>query len=50
VLTKLVIFGKLAYQRLNVEDLIGREQMRESPLYEEIKDEGRLEKGQADVL
>ena len=30
--------------------LIGREQMKESPLYEEIKDEGRLEVGRASVL
>jgi hypothetical protein len=50
LLTTLAIFGKLAYRRLNVEDLIGREQMRESPLYEEIKDEGRLETRQTDVL
>jgi hypothetical protein len=50
LLTTLAIFGKLAYRRLNVEDLIGREQMRESPLYEEIKDEGRVESFQAAVL
>jgi hypothetical protein len=43
LLTTLAIFGRLAYRRLNVMQLIGREQMKESPLYEEIKDEGRVE-------
>jgi predicted transposase YdaD len=50
LLTTLAIFGKLAYRRLDVVNLIGREHMKESPLYEEIKDEGRLETRQADVL
>jgi predicted transposase YdaD len=50
LLTTLAIFGKLAYRRLDVADLIGREQMKESALYEEIKDEGRIETGQAFVL
>lgn len=43
LLTTLAIFGKLAYPRLDVIQLIGREQMRESKLYEEIKAEGREE-------
>jgi len=50
LLTTLAIFGKLAYPRLDVLGLIGREQMRESKIYEEIKDEGRLEVRRADVL
>ena len=43
LLTTLAIFGKLVYPRLDVLGLIGREQMRESKIYEEIKEEGRLE-------
>jgi predicted transposase YdaD len=50
LLTTLAIFAKLAYPRLDVLGLIGREQMRESKIYEEIKDEGRLEVRRADVL
>jgi hypothetical protein len=58
LLTTLAIFGKLVYQQVDIVGLIGREHMKESPLYEEIKDEGRiegriegrLETGQADVL
>jgi hypothetical protein len=50
LLTTLAIFGKLAYKQYDFLSLIGREQMKESPLYEEIKDEGRLETGQAYVL
>jgi hypothetical protein len=50
LLTTLAIFGRLAYRQLNVADLIGREHMKESPMYEEIKDEGRLETLQAAVL
>jgi hypothetical protein len=43
LLTTLAIFGKLVYPRVDVLGLIGREQMRESKIYEEIKEEGRLE-------
>src|SRR5713226_4057456 len=50
LLTTLAIFGKLVYRQLDMVSLIGREHMKESPLYEEIKDEGRLETGQAAVL
>jgi predicted transposase YdaD len=50
LLTTLAIFGRLAYRQLDSISLIGREQMKESTLYEEIKDEGRLESAQADVL
>ena len=53
LLTTLAIFGKLAYPRLDVLGLIGREQMRESKIYEEIKDEGRVEgrvEGRCDAM
>jgi hypothetical protein len=50
LLTTLAIFGRLAYRRLEVMDLIGREHMKESPLFAEIQDEARLETRQADVL
>ena len=43
LLTSLGIFGKMQYPGLNAFDLIGREQMRESPFYEEILAEGRIE-------
>jgi hypothetical protein len=50
LLTTLAIFGKLAYPRLDVLGLIGREQMRESKIYEEIKDEGRSDAMRVSVL
>jgi hypothetical protein len=43
LLTTLGIFGRLAYPDLPVLDLIGRQQMKESPLYQEILAEGRAE-------
>jgi hypothetical protein len=43
LLTTLGIFGKLAYPRIDVLGIIGREQMKESKFYEEVKQEGRLE-------
>ena len=43
LLTTPAIFGKLVYPQLDVLGLIGRQQMRESKIYEEIKEEGRLE-------
>jgi hypothetical protein len=44
------IFGRLAYPELGAFALIGREQMKESPAYQEIMDEGRVEQGRADIL
>ena len=53
LLTTLCIFGKLAYRELDVLQLIGREQMRESKFFQEILEEGRvegvLERARADV-
>src|SRR5205809_1141867 len=48
-LSACTFLGKLAYRQLDFVDLIGREHMKESPMYEEIKDEGRLEIAQQDV-
>jgi hypothetical protein len=39
LLTTLAIFGRLAYGQLDVLSLIGREHMKESPLYAEIGNE-----------
>jgi hypothetical protein len=50
LLTTLGFFGRLAYRDLDVFGFIGRDQMKESSLYQEILDEGRLEARQADVL
>ena len=50
LLTSLAIFGKLAYNQLDVMGLIGREHMKESAIYSEIGDEARVETGQAAVL
>jgi hypothetical protein len=44
------IFGRLAYPELDAFALIGREQMKESPAYQEIMDEGRVEQGRAYIL
>src|SRR5262245_53465262 len=43
LLTTLAIFGRLVHPDLPVLDLIGRESMKESPLYQEILEEGRVE-------
>ena len=43
LLTTLCIFGKLAYPEINILQLIGREQMRESKFFEEVQAEGRME-------
>jgi hypothetical protein len=40
LLTALGIFGRLAYRDLPVMELIGREAMKESPFYDEIRAEG----------
>jgi hypothetical protein len=50
LLTVLGIFGRLAYPDLDTFALIGREQMKESPAYREIMDEGRVEERRADIL
>jgi len=44
------IFGKLVYPDLDVIQLIGREQMRESKFFEEVMAEGALERARVDVL
>ena len=49
LLTTLAIFGRLAYRDLPVVDLIGREAMKESPFWEEMLTEGRLEARRADI-
>ena len=43
LLTTLAIFGKLVDRKVDVLGLIGRQQMKESPLYQEIMDEGKIE-------
>lgn len=50
LLTTLSIFGKLAYPDLDVVQLIGREQMKESKFYQEVMAEGAVERARADVL
>jgi hypothetical protein len=50
LLTTLSIFGKLVYPDLDVIQLIGREQMRESKFFEEVMAEGALERARIDVL
>jgi hypothetical protein len=50
LLTVLGIFGRLAYPDLDTFGLIGREQMKESPAYQEIMDEGRVEQSRAAIL
>ncbi len=49
LLTSLGIFGKLAYPRIDVLQLIGREQMKESKFYQEILEEGRIEEKRTDI-
>jgi hypothetical protein len=43
LLTTLAIFGKLVYPTVDVLAIIGREQMKESKFYEEVREEGRVE-------
>jgi hypothetical protein len=50
LLTTLGIFGKLKNRGLDALSIIGREQMRESPLYQEIMEEGRQLNAREDVL
>lgn len=53
LLTTLAIFGRLVYREIDVLEVIGRAQMKESPLYQEILEEGRtegqLERARADI-
>jgi hypothetical protein len=46
MLTTLAIFGNLAHPRIDIVNLVGREQMRESKIIEEF----RVEKGREDIL
>jgi hypothetical protein len=50
LLATLGIFGKLKDRTLDVMSVIGREQMRESPLVQEFVDEGKLEEARRAVL
>jgi hypothetical protein len=50
LLTILSVFGKLAYPDIDPKEIIGRQKMKESPFYQEIMDEGRVEARRADVL
>jgi hypothetical protein len=50
LLTVLGIFGRLAYPDLDTFALIGREQMKESPAYQEIMDEGSMLTQRANIL
>ena len=50
LLTTLAIFGRLVPSGINVLELIGREHMKESPMYAEIMMEGEIKARQADIL
>jgi predicted transposase YdaD len=50
LLTTLAIFGRLAYPQIDVVQLIGREQMKESKVYDQIMEEGRVESRREDIL
>jgi hypothetical protein len=43
-------FGRLAFPRLDVAAIIGREKMKDSPFLREIMNEGRIEAMRADIL
>jgi hypothetical protein len=49
LLTTLSIFGRLAYPDLDVLELIGREQMKDSPFYQQIQEEARVEEARAAI-
>jgi hypothetical protein len=49
LLTTLYLFGKLAYPHVNVLSIIGREQMRESKAFQEIREEGMVDAKHADI-
>jgi hypothetical protein len=46
----LAIFGKMMHPNMNVLDLIGREQMKESRIIEEFQEEARVEKARQFIL
>jgi hypothetical protein len=48
--TVLSIFGKLAYPDFDLISLIGSAKMRESPMYQQIRDEGRVEAKRESIL
>jgi hypothetical protein len=50
LLTTLAIFGRLAYPKMDVAGLIGREQMKESKIIEEFQEEARVETRREDIL
>jgi hypothetical protein len=50
LLTTLGIFGRLKDRTLDVLSIIGREQMRDSPFYQQLVEEGRVSEGRAAVL
>jgi hypothetical protein len=49
LLTTLAIFGRLAYPEIDVLQLIGREHMKESKVYDQIMEEGRAESRREDI-
>jgi predicted transposase YdaD len=50
LLTTLGIFGRLKDRTLDVLSIIGREQMRESPFYQQLVEEGEQVRARKDVL
>jgi hypothetical protein len=50
LLTTLGIFGKIVYPTLDVFQLIGRRQMKESKFYQEIQEEARVEEARQFIL
>lgn len=48
-LTTLNVFGEMAYPGLNVTNLIGRAEMEESPFYQRLLHEGRVEQAHKDL-
>jgi predicted transposase YdaD len=50
LLTIMGIFGRLADRSLEVIPIIGREQMKESPFYQEIMQEGEVKRAREDIL
>jgi predicted transposase YdaD len=46
----LAIFGKLASLQIDALRIIGREQMKESKVYDQIMEEGRVESRREDIL
>jgi hypothetical protein len=50
LLACLSMFGRLAFPRLDVKTIIGREKMKESPFIREMQDEARAEERRAAIL